>query len=79
MKVDRALARQILNELTPKLRLSADLSEFIVGINIELEHLGTIAKYKALGVDELTFAGSIALDHLRENSRYYSKLKKVGL
>ena len=42
--------------------------ELKIGIEVEREH-----------TDDLEVAKKIALDHLAEDSKYYTKLKKVGL
>lgn len=52
-----------------------DFKELWQGMNIELEHVGTL---KEFGVQDLHKAAArIALDHLAEDKHYYTKLKKV--
>ncbi|MBT3421348.1 MAG: hypothetical protein HOA61_07560 [Bacteroidetes bacterium] len=52
------------------------LSEFIIGLNVELEH-GT--KYPETNVtnNDLTLTGKIAWAHLKEFPDYYSRLEKL--
>jgi sulfur relay (sulfurtransferase) DsrC/TusE family protein len=59
--------------------------ELITGIKVEGEHAKTVKfisnyykKYKSIPPKRLIFA-SIAKDHLKEDKRYYSKLKKAKL
>jgi hypothetical protein len=49
-----------------------DLKQFQDGMNVELEHRN-ITKGSAL------LSGKIALAHLAEDKKYYSKLRKAGL
>lgn len=49
-----------------------DINEFAAGLKEEQEHAGTV------GGDEIKIA-EIVLDHLREDPKYYAKLKKAGL
>lgn len=49
-----------------------DINEFAAGLKEEQEHAGTV------GGDEIKVA-EIVLDHLREDPKYYAKLKKAGL
>ena len=53
-----------------------DPNQLEMGIQVEMEHAGTIAKLKP-GVSVKDVARSIALDHLREFPDYYTRLKKV--
>jgi hypothetical protein len=46
----------------------ADPEELTLGIKEEMEHTG-----------DLSVAKEIALDHLSEDPRYYTKLKAIGL
>ena len=48
------------------------LSELMTGIKEELEH-------KDVTHGNLLMTAKIALAHLKEDSRYYTKLKKAGL
>jgi hypothetical protein len=47
---------------------SIDKRELAMGIKVEGEH-----------TDDMDIARKIALDHLAEHPKYYSKLKKAGL
>jgi hypothetical protein len=47
------------------------------GMNIELEHEGTLVRLGIKSDELLKAAAMIALDHLNESKDYYSKLKKV--
>ena len=48
--------------------LDVDQEEFEVGKTVELEH-----------TDDINISKEIALDHLAEDPKYYSKLFKAGL
>ena len=48
--------------------LDVDPKQLRIGIKVEMEH-----------TDDLDMAKKIALDHLAENPRYYTKLKRAGL
>jgi len=50
--------------------IGADIHEFLNGINIELEH-------KVLTKGDPSDTALIAIDHLREDPLYYTKLKKM--
>jgi hypothetical protein len=47
------------------------------GIKTEMEHKDTIEKFKRKGVSDRQVATSIAKDHIKEDSKYYSKLSKM--
>ena len=47
------------------------------GMSIELEHEGTLVRLGIKSDELLKAAAMIALDHLAEDGKYYSKLKKV--
>lgn len=49
---------------------SFTFEEFLTGVNVELEHSGVTHKSP-------TMTGKIALDHLREDPKYYEKLAKI--
>jgi len=49
-----------------------DLNQFRMGLGVELEH-------RNVTHGNLEMTGTIALAHLEEDSRYYTKLKKAGL
>jgi len=51
--------------------------ELAKGINAEMEHKGTIDKFKRAGVSDKDVATSIAKDHLKEDSKYYTKLMEI--
>jgi len=70
-KVDKDAAKEIGDKLKVDWK-KTDINEFAMGIGIESEHTDTV------GDNEETFA-KIALDHLKEDPSYYSKLKKAGL
>jgi len=60
-------------EVGNKLRLNwndVDINEFTLGLNEELEH-------KDVTGGDLKTTAKIALAHLKEDSRYYTKLKKT--
>jgi len=48
--------------------MQIDRREFEMGCKVELEH-----------TDDPQIAAKIAMDHLAEHPRYYTKLKKAGL
>lgn len=55
-------------------------SQFTLGKKIELEHKRTFAKVQRGQITNMDqFASSIAKDHLREDKKYYSKLKSCKL
>lgn len=72
MRISEAEARKILERLHRR-GSRVSLEEFHRGINIELEEHADIVHG-----DEMK-AGKIALAHLKEDPRYYTKLKRVGL
>ena len=51
--------------------------ELAKGIKAEQEHSETIKKFKKKGVSVNDIAKSIALDHIKEDSKYYTKLEKM--
>jgi len=51
--------------------------ELAKGIKAEMEHKGTIDKFKRAGVSDKDVATSIAKDHLKEDPKYYTKLMKI--
>lgn len=74
--VTMELARELARELhAPN---TVDMKQFRRGIDVEMEHAGTVHKF-APTADMLEFAASVALDHLNENPRYYTILDQVGL
>jgi hypothetical protein len=72
MKITRDQAINIGNALSLDWK-KYKLDEFLLGINEELEHLGTIKHFTEK--DPSTIVGSIAVDHLNEDCHYYTKLK----
>ena len=64
-----AFAREILNEyVKPAKESEVDPLELKKGIEVEMEH-----------TDSSKVAKRIALQHLAEDPKYYSKLKTLGL
>ena len=57
-----------------KMNLGGELAK---GIKAEQEHSETIAKFKRKGISVDDIAKSIALDHIKEDSKYYTKLEKM--
>ena len=55
-----------------KLPRGVTTEDLLVGMNVELEHYD-------LTCGDLTETARIAAAHLRENERYYSLLKSLGL
>ncbi len=53
-----------------------DLSEFRVGLRVELEHGTRDSQTDVTGDDEI-LTGKIALAHLREFPDYYTRLEKL--
>ena len=49
-----------------------DLGQFQMGLGVELEH-------RDMTHGDMEMTGTIALAHLKEDSKYYTKLKKAGL
>jgi hypothetical protein len=76
MQISRVEARQLFEQLgSPKV----DHEEFFIGVNEEIkEHLASIAKYTECETPML-LAGSITIDHLREDPHYYTKMKQLEL
>jgi hypothetical protein len=57
-----------------------DLNEFHKGVVEELkEHSNTYSKYGSDIATTSLFAASIAVDHLREDPYYYSRLEQMNL
>lgn len=59
--------------------------QVIIGMRVEREHLGTFNKLKSYYNKHKRFPSNsfltraIALDHLREDKKYYTKLRKANL
>jgi hypothetical protein len=51
--------------------------QLLKGIRAEMEHKDTINKFKREGISDKAVAKSIAKDHLKEDSKYYTKLNKM--
>jgi len=76
MKVTRKSAYHIGKMLGVDFK-KVSFDEFRMGLEVELEHAGTIAKFAKTGSNELEIAGRIALDHLEEYPDYYTRLKRM--
>lgn len=57
-----------------KMELGGELKR---GIKTEMEHKGTINKFKRKGISNREVATMIAKDHLKENPKYYSRLAQI--
>lgn len=64
------------DESNPDIRYEQG-GELAKGIKAEMEHKGTIDKFKRAGVSDKDVATSIAKDHLKEDPKYYTKLMKL--
>jgi hypothetical protein len=53
-----------------------DVDQFLIGINVELEH-GTRDHSTNVTNDDIILTGKIALAHLNEFPDYYTRLKKM--
>jgi len=53
-----------------------DLNQFVMGMNVELEH-GTRTKLTNVTNDDALLTGKIALAHLLEFPDYYDRLEKL--
>jgi len=53
-----------------------DINQFLMGINVELEH-GIINEETNVTNDDKIMTGKIALAHLREFPDYYTRLEKL--
>jgi hypothetical protein len=58
----------------PRFKVGGELAK---GIKAEMEHKGTIDRFKREGISDKDVAKSIAEDHLKEDSRYYTKLLEM--
>ena len=75
-RVSDSLAKEVGNKLFVDWK-KVNVKTLAAGMNVELEHEGTL---KTLGVaqkDLFKAAAQIALDHLAEDPQYYVKLKKM--
>lgn len=53
-----------------------DIDQFLMGINVELEH-GMRDTFTNVTNDDIILTGKIALAHLNEFPDYYTRLKKM--
>jgi hypothetical protein len=53
-----------------------DINEFLMGLNVELEHGSRDANTNITNNDPI-LTGKIALAHLNESSDYYTRLKRI--
>lgn len=72
-KLDANDAKKIGNELGISWD-EVNLAEFVIGINVELEH-GTRYPETNVTDNDLTLTGKIAWAHLKEFPDYYSRLE----
>lgn len=75
MEVTKKEALRIGEELGINFKVIS-LKSFRRGIEVELEHSGTILRVSKPGIDTMVVAGMIARDHLKEKSDYYNLLDK---
>ena len=76
---DKTFSRLEAIEIGKLLNIKFDkfsIEEFIMGLNVELEH-GTKFIESNITFDDPILTGKIALVHLNEMSNYYTKLKKM--
>ena len=74
-KLDANDAKKIGSELGIRWN-DVNLDEFIIGINVELEH-GTRYPETNVTNNDLILTGKIAWAHLKEFPDYYSRLEKL--
>ena len=58
-------------------KLSKLHKQLKLGTTVEMEHKDTIEKFKKAGMKDVDVARMIAIDHLKEDPNYYTKLKEV--
>ncbi|MEM3426791.1 MAG: DUF5661 family protein [Nitrososphaerales archaeon] len=73
MKVSRADTQLVASILEASLAPTG-LQELQWGIETELEHVQTVRKLANKA--DFIIAGAIALDHLKEDPKYYTKLRR---
>lgn len=78
MQTDAGFSREQAAEIAAELGLDFeaepfDLDQFLMGVNVELEHGTRDPETNVTGDDALT-TGKIALAHLREIPDYYTRL-----
>ena len=56
-------------------RVSKLHKQLKLGTKVEMEHKDTIRKFKKEGMTDIEVARMIALDHLKEDPNYYTKIK----
>ncbi|MDD3048548.1 MAG: hypothetical protein PHQ89_00970 [Bacilli bacterium] len=70
-------ALQIANKLKIDFKNNKfDINQFIMGLNVELEH-GKRDKFTNVTNDDFLMTGKIALAHLNEFPDYYTRLEKL--
>lgn len=75
-EIDDAIEGGMFTEENPDIEYELG-GEIKKGTKVEMEHLDTIHKFKRKGVSDKTIAESIAKDHLKEDSEYYTKLAEM--
>ena len=78
MKVTRDEAVNIGNALGLNWK-KYNLEEFRRGLEVEQEHVGTVKRYAKQGTDIMMVVAYTVLDHLNEQSNYYTLLDKARL
>jgi len=74
--VSPAQAKQVGNKLFVDWRKISP-KDLAIGMNVELEHKGTLTKLGVKDTELLKAVALIALDHFSEDKAYYEKLRKV--
>jgi hypothetical protein len=76
-KINKKFSKEDAEKAIEKLNIKdVDFDELLTGLNVELEH-GTINSETNITNDDLILTAKIAIAHLREDPKYYTKLKKI--
>ena len=76
MKITKKKARRVGNNLKIDWK-KIPFSEFYAGMNVELEHGSKLGKKTNVTGNSPIKTGRIALAHLEEDPKYYTKLAKI--
>ncbi len=76
MRITKKIAQAVGNELGINWD-TISLEQFHMGMNVELEHGSKLGKKTNITGDSPIQTGRIALAHLKEDPKYYSKLKRI--
>ncbi len=79
MEIKKNITEEEAKEIGEKLGIKwdkFDVNQFMIGINVELEH-GTHDEVTNVTNDDSIMTGKIALAHLNEFPDYYDRLEKM--